>query len=95
MSKYLLLFLPFPVNAGGYLDLGITFLDRVEIRETVVLESPFGNSTLTETALIPVETSVPMLRLGYEMEGLHVELEAIGESELTLQKGSVFYKFRF
>ena len=84
-----------PAYAGGYLDLGITFLDRVEIRETVVLESPFGNSTLTETALVPVETSVPMIRLGYELDGLHVELEAIGESELTLQKGSVFYRWEF
>lgn len=89
-------------HADVYVDIGITYIDKVDITSSARLDL-FGTQVTAEyTTRLEVEEWVPMLRVGYIYTGnipifknLAIEYDTIGAPSLYIPRINMFYRFQF
>ena len=93
---------PTKVHADVYVDIGITYIDDVDVITSGRVDL-FGYVVEAEyTSNLIVEGYVPMLRIGYTyrgdvgiFNGLSVEYDVIGSPSVMIPRINMFYRFEF
>ena len=98
MFKYLallVLLVPFHAHSGFYIDLGLTYIDDVDVVSSGRVDL-FGYEVTAEyTHNLEVEGLVPMLRVGYNHKGWVLEYDTIGSPDVMIPRINGFYRFEF
>ena len=80
---------------GLYLDLGLTYVGELKVTERA--QVAFGDYTISAeaSATLDVDTSLPMIRIGYIFHGFGLEYDTIGIPSIQLTRINLFYRFEF
>ena len=92
-----LLVLLFSTNATAdvYIDLGLTYIDNVDVVSSGRVDL-FGYEVTAEyTHNLEVESLVPMLRVGFIHKGWAIEYDTIGSPDVMIPRINGFYRFTF
>ena len=82
-------------TAGAYIDIGLTYIDNVDVVSSGRVDL-FGYEVTAEyTHNLEVEGLVPMLRVGYNYKGWVIEYDTIGSPDVMIPRINGFYRFEF
>ena len=84
-----------PVSAGLYIDLGVTYVDELGIKESTTFEFAGQTVSAEASATVDVDEYVPMLRIGYLWRSIGLEYDTIGTPTKNLQRVNLYYRFTF
>lgn len=73
--------LPEPVRAGIYVDLGIGWINEIEV------------VTGEHVSTFPIDSNYLVFRGGYKHNQLHLEFEAIGNEVRSFQTLKIYYRW--
>ncbi len=90
-----LLFIPTPSIGEFYFDLGITYLDQLELTETASITFEGLTLSAKRNIVFDVDGFVPMLRVGYLNKIIGLEYEYIGNSRASLNRINLYHRFTF
>lgn len=81
------------VSAGAYIDIGASYIDSLQIKDTVSLD--FNDSSIVAQRIteLDVDSWVIMLRVGYKFKSnMVIEYDTYGIQDIQLERINVFYR---
>jgi len=94
-SLFALILFATPAAGEFYIDLGVTYVDKLEIKEQASIT--FGDFTVSaeRSASLEVKELVPMVRVGYMWKNYGLELDYAGYSSANIKRINLYHRFSF